>query len=323
MRWRRGPRAAVAPGAIGAAALVAFALSACAPAPPDATPSRAEHAAAGTEGASRPSINDTLTLDADGCARVPATSWHPLSGIEYTGGLRMTLPPSPRGSLVLFVGDEDLPLAVVAETLERQPVPIERTHLPPGPGLQVPPDFWLGDSTPWDAPRFITRVAIAPLPLQERTLILWLGRRAPRVLARLEGVDGSTPAIVCAAALPEDKPYFATGWYGEEPTAEGPVRWMQGQAAVLIAGDGAAATVRVRAAAAIEAPEAATWLTLRVNDTVVFPPRRMQKVFADYAWQVPASAWVDGANELFFSVSETSVRDRRTLGLALASLHIE
>ena len=70
--------------------------------------------------------------------------------------------------------------------------------------------------------------------------------------------------------------------------------------------------------ASVDAAE--TTLSLRVNDFVDLTPVTMQPGFADYEWNVPDSAWVPGTNELFFRVSRTVARGRRTLGLAMTSL---
>ena len=266
-------------------------------------------------------IDTTLSRDDAGCAGVRSTVWHPLSGVEYTGRLRIQLPAQVGGSVVLFVGDV-IPLDLEAETPDGRPIALHLERLPPGPGLHVPPDFWLDDNAPWSAPSEIARVAIDAPGHRDLPFTLSLGRRAPRVIARLVGYPSYTHVAVCAEPVRANETYFATGWYGEEPTSDGAIRWMREHGAVLLASaTGQAAHVHLRAAPAVPGSEGdETTLSLRVNDVFDAPPQRMSVGFADYEWDVPDSAWVAGTNELFFSVSRTFTRGTRTLGLALASV---
>lgn len=292
-----------------------LAVTSSPPRAPGANPPSANHTA------TRPSIDDTLALDAAGCAGVRATVWHPLSGLEYTGRLRITLPAHAGGALVLFVGD-DMRLALEAEEPDGAPVPLRQEHLAAGPGVRIPPDFWLDDQTPWSAPHQITRVAIEALAGEDLSFTLGLGSRAPRVLARLAGYPAETRVPVCAAPVRAGEPYYATGWYGREPGAGGTVRWMRDYAAVLVASaDGRAARVALRAAPAVAADaNAATLLRLQVNDVFEAAAVPMRTGMADYTWDVPDEAWVAGTNELLFSVSRTTARGGRTLGAAVASI---
>jgi hypothetical protein len=94
-------------------------------------------------------------------------------------------------------------------------------------------------------------------------------------------------------------------------------------AVLLSSSHGHAVRVRVRAAPAVASVDAAaTTLSLRVNDFVDLAPVVLQPGFAEYEWSVPDPAWVPGTNELFFRVSRTVTRGRRTLGLAMASLTV-
>jgi hypothetical protein len=266
-------------------------------------------------------IDTTLARDDAGCAGVRSTVWHPLSGVDYTGRLRVRLPAQIGGSVVFYIGDS-VPLDLEAETPDGRPITLHLERLPPGPGLHVPPDFWLDDNAPWSAPREIARVAIDALGHRDLPFTLSLGRRAPRVLARLFGYPPETHVAVCADQVGANDPYFATGWYGQESTSDGVVRWMREHGAVLLASaTGQAAHVHLRAAAAVPSSDGdKTTLSLRVNDAFDAPPRLMLGGFADYDWDVPDSAWVAGTNELFFSVSRTLTRGTRTLGLALSSV---
>lgn len=274
--------------------------------------------------ASDATLNTTLTRDADGCAGVRGTAWHPLSGVDYTGRLRITLPARAGGTLVLFIGDS-VPLDVEAETVTGAPIVVARERLQAGPAAAVPPDFWLEDQSPWNAPREIVRVAVDARAVGDLVFVLRLGRRAPRVLARLTGYPPEAAATVCAQPLAAGERDFTTGWYPEETAPEGPVRWMRGHGAVLVhSPDGRQTRVRIRAAPAVAGGvESPTTVTLRVNDVFDLPPVAMRAGYADYEWLVPDAAWVPGANELLFTVSRVEQRGPRLLGLALASLHAQ
>lgn len=320
MPWRLGPRAAIAIGLTSALALTVVLERLRVPdvpAPP--TPPIVTAAVPSTA-----SIDATLTRDLEGCAGVRSIVWHPLSGVEYTGRLRITLPARFGGAIVLFIGDS-IPLDVEAETGDRVPLAIARERLRTGPGVDLPPDFWLEDHVPSNAPREVTRVSVDARGESELSFVLLLGRRAPRVIARLIGYPPEDKAQVCADPVREREPYFATGWYGEESTPDGPIRWMRHHGAVLVAAShGGAARVRIRAAPAVtgQADEETT-LTLRVNDVFELPAVAMRAGFSDYDWVVPDAAWVSGTNELLFRVSRAERRGSRTLGLALVSLHAE
>jgi hypothetical protein len=276
-----------------------------------------------TDGRASAAINDTLTPDAEGCARVRSTVWHPLSGVEYTGRLRITLPPHPDGAIVLFIGDS-VPLDVEAETGRHTPLAISRERIDFAPGVHLPPDFWLEDQAPWNAPPEVVRVSVDARAERELAFVLLLGRRAPRVIARLTGYPPEIAAQVCADSLAAGEHYFATGWYGEEQTAGGAVRWMGDRGAVLMTSPhGRGTRVRIRAAPAVDDDAAETMVTLRVNDVFELPAVAMQAGFAEYEWAVPDAAWVAGTNELLFTVSRVERRGTRTLGLALASLDVE
>jgi hypothetical protein len=273
---------------------------------------------------SRTVIDDTLTRDAAGCAGVRSTAWHPLSGLDYTGRLRVTLPPHSAGAIVLFIGDS-VPLDVEAETSEGVPLAISRQRLTIGPGVHLPPDFWLDDQAPASAPREVVRVSVPASEERALAFVMLLGRRAPRVIARLTGYPPTTKAQVCAPQVRAGERYFATGWYGEEQTANGARRWMGERGAVLVASaHGSGTRVRIRAAPAVAIENGGeTMVTLRVNDVFESPAMAMRAGFADYEWAVPDAAWVSGTNELLLMVSRVDRQGSRTRGLALASLHVD
>ena len=268
-------------------------------------------------------IDTTLRRDDAGCATVRSTVWHPLSGLDYTGRLRIHLPPRAHAGILLFVGDH-VPLDLEAESIDGRPFPLQRERLMSSLDALVPPDYWLDDGSPWNAPQAITRVSIDASPQRAMDFRLALGRRAPRVLTRLVGYPADAHATICADRLDDAEIYFATGWYGEEHGEVGPVRWMGERGAVLLnSSDGHGAKVLVNAAPAVApSADAETVLALRVNDVFDAAPVRMRAGTATYAWDVPDSAWVPGTNELFLTVSRTITRGTRTMGLELTSLTV-
>jgi hypothetical protein len=305
MPWRRRPRAAFFL-LLGATALIAAAAGLRAPKP---SPQRL--------------LDRTLSRDAAGCAGVNPEVWHPLSGIDYTGRLHVTLPARFGGAIAFYVGDA-LPLDIEALDDHGEPIAIHQERLVAGPGVLVPPDFWLEDGSPTDAPHHISRLTIDAAGGGPRAFTLSLGRRAPRVLARLVNYPAGARAAVCAEPVGVDEIYFATGWYGQEsePT-EGPVRWMRQQGALLVQStEGRAARVHVRLAPATFNDLETTELRVRVNDMHDLPPVALAARFAEYDLAVPDRAWAVGANELLFSVSRTRTVGSRVRGLALASLHV-
>ena len=262
--------------------------------------------------------------DAAGCAGVSTRVWHPLSGLDYTGRLRITLPAQAGGAMLLFVGDA-IPLDVEASTEADDPVPLHQERLTAGPGVLVPPDFWLDDGSPEHAPRQITRLQIDAPDLRPQVVTLALGRRAPRVLARLVGYAPTIRVPVCADPLAANEIYYATGWFGQEqhPVA-GTVRWMREHGALLLASaDGRGVRLRVRAAPAVD-PRGmdSTELSVRVNDVWEPAPVPLGAGFHDYQWSVPDHAWVTGTNEVLLRVSRTRANGTRRVGLALASLDV-
>ena len=323
MPWRFGPGAALALGLPGAVALGVLSEKLRVTDLPS-PPSPPAVVTAVEPPPSIDSIDATLTRDPAGCAGVRSIVWHPLSGVEYTGRLRITLPARSGGTIVLFVGDS-VPLDVEAETVDGAPLAILRERLRTAAGVELPPDFWLEDQVPMNAPREVTRVIVDARGEGDLAFVLLLGRRAPRVLARLMGYPPEARAPVCADAVREGQRYFATGWYGEEATTDGSIRWMREHGAVLVpSAHGLGARVRIRAAPAMPSDgETETTMTLRVNDVFESPAIAMRPGFSDYEWSVPDAAWVSGTNELFFRVSRVERRGTRTVGLALASLHVE
>jgi hypothetical protein len=254
---------------------------------------------------------------------VRSSEWHPLSGLEYTGRLDVWLPAAHGGAIVFYIGDA-VWLDIEAVLPGGVPLLITRERRDSVLAPDVPPDYWLDDGIPWRAPPRITRVRVEAAADRERAFTLALGRRAPRVVARLSGYPPHVRALVCARPIVPGEVYFATGWYGRERDEIGqPLRWMREHGAVIVsAGRDGPVRVRVRArpAAGVREP---VLLTMTVNEVFAAPALEMRAGFADYVWEVPDRAWVPGANELLFEVSRTIVSGHRTLGMALASVAVE
>ncbi len=248
--------------------------------------------------------------------------------------------------MVMVIGDT-VPLDIEARSVGGTPVPIRREKLRGAPGLGVPPDFWLESESPWSMPRELVRITIDALPTRAQVIELTLGRRAPRVLARLTGYSNDVRAQACAARIgmadafvnrpdlvisPSQSEYFATGWYAEERASADAVsvRWMGEHGAMLVpsARDGAV-RIRLRASPPLaESRDNAPLLSVRVNDVFDMITVPMVAGVADYEWSIPDAAWVAGTNELLFSVSRTlrvpyrGGNHMRRLGLALHQLEL-
>jgi hypothetical protein len=235
--------------------------------------------------------------------------------------------------MVLFIGDT-LRLDLEAETVDRAPVPLVTDRLRAGPGVNIPPDFWLESGSPWSMTAEVVRVRLEALPQGDRVVYVNLGRRAPRVLARLMGYGADARAPVCAARLdardafagiddfeltPPLSEYFARGWHAEEHTSGTPLRWMEDSGAILLpsARDGSVRIVLEAAPAASIAAHDGVMLSLRVNDVFEASPVPMRDGFSQYVWEIPDAAWVKGTNELLFTVSPTAMRGGEVYGLAV------
>ncbi|MCC7243917.1 MAG: hypothetical protein IT180_18490 [Acidobacteria bacterium] len=171
------------------------------------------------------------------CAIVRADRWSLLPGVEYSGRLGVDVPARPGGEMQVIVGDT-LPLAVRVETPDGRPVPVNAEALLRGPGSSAPPaDYWLESGTPEQGPPLASRLHLAAHPVRSTLLSLRLGRRAPRVLARLVGFDKDARGRICAApvgqrvlfrgGLPvtqvplDEQDLFGRGWYGVGNTPAG------------------------------------------------------------------------------------------------------
>jgi hypothetical protein len=279
----------------------------------------------------------SAVVDRHRCAAIREDRWSLLPGLEFTGRIGLTI-PAGLGEVRLIVGDT-LPVALQAERPDGQPVPIMVETLLTGPSANMPPpDYWLDGGTPRDAPGEIVRATIAASPIVDRIVAVRLGRRAPRVLARLRGYPVGAHGRVCAATLGPDRLFtapvneerialdaealFGVGWYGFERYASEAFRWAAGDAVVLAPIERRGALrVSARLAPAVTIGESPA-LTLAVNG-IAQAPLPMRPGQADYSWDVPSHGWVSGVNDLHFHVSRT-VRpaeqgggDRRVLGFAL------
>lgn len=271
------------------------------------------------------------------CVNVRGDRWNLLPGVEFTGRISVQVPAGRDSNVTLVIGDA-LPLTIEAETAEGVPLPITTTSVP---ATAAPVDFWMEYGSPWLAPRHIVQGTLAARDDRAQSVIVNLGRRAPRVLARLAGYPDEVRGRICAAAVdaapafsagnglqigPGDAAYFASGWYGlETQPSPGRVRWMTDHGALLVPSsrDGAI-RVRLHAMPAAAGEDDVTMVRLLVNDVFATAPVAMVAGTATYEWIVPAIAWVVGTNELLLSVSHTSSaadrRDPRALGLALQEI---
>ncbi|MGE3275295.1 MAG: hypothetical protein AB7O67_09300 [Vicinamibacterales bacterium] len=276
------------------------------------------------------------------CATIRTDRWSPLPGLEYTGRLGLHL-PAGRGRLTLLVGDT-MPLLLRLALPAGQTVPVEVEPVLAGPGNdQVPPDYWLEAGDPFGMPQRVRRVTVRAEPARGRVFALELGRRAPRVFARLDGFeDGAVTARACAAPLGAgpwlteaelaaelplgDARLFGTGWFGI--AGEGPdagARLASGAAAVLVP-VAAPGGMDVRLVAAPAVQGLAT-VSLAVNG-LEQASQVMDDAWGEYHWRVPAGAWVAGTNELLFVVAPVSDEqglaggERRELGMAVQRIVI-
>ncbi len=281
------------------------------------------------------------------CTTVRSDRWSLLPGLEYTGRVGVLIPPSIVGELRVIVGD-GLPVQVRASLPHGEPMPIRVETLLAGSGVAAPPaDYWFERGVPEDAPDRVVMLHLEPHPVSPRLVSLHLGRRSPRVLARLDGVAPSARARICAApigapvvrgdegqavAIPlTSEALFGTGWYGVEGAGTDRFRWMDSDGVVLVP-SAAKTPVRVTFEAAsgtVPAGESASGqtVTLRVNalEMATLPTSgAMQR----YEWDVPASAWLAGTNELWFHASravrpaDAGGEDTRWLAMAVRAIAV-
>ncbi len=279
------------------------------------------------------------------CATVRGDRWSQLPGLEYTGRLGVQVPPRIGGEMRLIVGDA-LPLQLEVATPDGREVPVTADALMAGPGSETPPaDYWLDDGVPEDGPPMIARVHLPANPVRTRLLSVRLGRRAPRVLARLIGYDSAARGRVCAApggrtvlfandrrdemvSLENDEA-FGTGWYGAEGRGAQTFRWTRADAVVLLSSamrTDVTVTVEAEPAAGVGRGDAdARPITLLVNGVDV-GSQPMRPGRQPYRWSVPAGVWLAGTNELWWHMSravrpaDTGGTDPRTLALRVSSI---
>jgi hypothetical protein len=282
------------------------------------------------------------------CAAVRTDRWSQLPGLEYTGRLGLQVPPQIGAEMQLIVGDA-LPLQLEVATPDGRDVPVKTDALMAGPGSETPPaDYWLDGSLPENGPRVIRRVHVPAYPAGADLVSVRLGRRAPRVLARLIGYDGPARGRVCAAPAAgsvlfghdrrqegvslENDEVFGTGWYGQEGRGAQLFRWTSTDAVVLLSSalrTDVIVTMEAEAAAGVGRGDAeAPLLTLRVNG-VEMASQPMGQGRRPYKWNVPAGVWLAGTNELWWHTSQ-SVRpadmggtDTRTLALRVSLIAVD
>jgi hypothetical protein len=284
----------------------------------------------------------TATLQ---CAIVRADRWSQLPGLEYTGRLGLQVPPQLGAEMQLIVGDA-LPLQLEVATPDGRDVPVRTDALMAGPGSETPPaDYWLDGGLPENGPPMIKRVHVPASPARTELVSVRLGRRAPRVLARLVGYDSAARGRVCAApggrtmlfgddrreeaASLENDEVFGTGWYGDEGRGPELFRWASTDAVVLLSSalrTDVTVTMDAEAAAGVGRSDAEVpRLTLRVNGVDV-GTQPMEQGKHPYKWNVPAGVWLAGPNELWWHTSR-AVRpadmggtDKRMLALRVSSI---
>jgi hypothetical protein len=278
------------------------------------------------------------------CATVRGDRWSQLPGVQYTGRLGLLVPAGISGELHVIVGDA-LVLPLRAETPDGRDVALRQDALSSGPGVAPPPaDFWIDDGVPSRESRWIQRVRIPADPLTPALVSMELGRRAPRIIARLVGFGNDPRGRVCAVprgpvhlrsagidALDlRDETLFGAGWYGRERQGAGAFRWAGPDAVLLVdsaARVGVDVSIEASTAAAVE-PGNPTTIALRVNDTDL-GTRVGTDGTSRYSWRVPAGVWVAGTNELWWTTSR-AVRpsdggsaDNRVLALRVSAITLE
>jgi hypothetical protein len=183
------------------------------------------------------------------CAPVRSDRWSQLPGLEYTGRLGIELPAAIGGEMQLIVGDT-LPLRVRVESADGGEVPTVAESLLSGPGVAAPPpDYWFDGGLPEDSPHVIRRLHLPMHPTRASLVAVHLGRRAPRVIARLSGAADEARGRICAAPLGretlftakdterialDDPHVFGTGWYGLEHRGGAAFRWADADAVLLL-----------------------------------------------------------------------------------------
>ncbi len=292
----------------------------------------------------------SLAVSALRCATVLGDRWSQLPGLEYTGRLGIELPAGVAGEMQLIVGDA-LPVRIDVESMVGDAPAVLTEPLLSGPGVSAPPpDLWFDGGTPEDGPHTIRRVRLSAHPTRASWLSVQLGRRAPRVIARLVGMDERARGRICAAPIGRDPLFgddtvaesialgdahvFGTGWYGLQRDGTATFRWADADAVVLVPSMG-----RMGVEVALDAERAdgvgaadggddadgrspaprrrvmareAVTLTLRVNG-VDAGTHEVGGGARRYRWPVPAGVWLEGTNELWWHTSR-AVRPADTGG---------
>lgn len=257
------------------------------------------------------------------CSPVSA-QWRVLTGLDLTGRLGLHVPAGP-GRLEVEVAGAS-PASVRAATADGQPV--GRVTSGPGAGVISAPT--------------VTRFELEAIADGAGDASLALNAREPLVAARF--VDGAGPATICAAPLPrldpfdeaggdtatialDDDVFFAAGWHQAEGLGAGAFRWTTGRALILVPSAGThAVTLAIDARPAARSVDGAVRLRLAVNGAVV-GEEAMTDTTQTYTWNVPASVWADGTNELALEVSRVAApaasgADPRELGVAVSAIRL-
>jgi hypothetical protein len=277
------------------------------------------------------------------CVAVSTDRWSQLPGLEYTGRLGLVIPPHVSGALLLVAGDT-LPLAVRATTPDGADRVLDARPLSSGPGASPPPaDYWIDGTLDEAAQHAMERLRFAADPLRTQLVSVALGRRAPKVIARLAGYGGEARGRVCAA--PVGATYFdsgseavlpldadanlASGWYGLEGRGADRFRWAAPDAFVLMRSARRADVLvtLVTGAARPTDGDGETTVTLRVNG-VDAGSRVLRQGEERLTWPAPAGVWVEGTNELWWHTSrvvrpsDRGGADTRVLALRVKEIRV-
>lgn len=275
------------------------------------------------------------------CTTIGSERWSVLPGLEYTGRIGIEIPASAAGRVVMVIGDA-LPLQLLATSADRRALPFIIQTLSTAPASALPPEFLLEGDSSLAHFRYIVRAELAAPASGTALVNVQLGRRAPRVIARLSGHNTDARGRICAAPQETDAFWeagameavvvplraaslFGRGWYGAEGAAQ-VYRWTDGNGAVLVPSARAGAVrVSVEGAPAADLGGSGPDVSLEVNG-IPQGTHSMAAGVGTYSWTVSAGEWIRGTNELLLSVSHTvrpadqGSHDMRTLGLRVSRI---
>jgi hypothetical protein len=274
------------------------------------------------------------------CTEVSTQRWSQLPGLEYTGKLGVKIPGGSGGELSVIVAD-DLPLVVRATFPDGEVVPVTLEPLDIWRDANVPPAaYWLNTTETRKVPAHVARLRVEAKS-SVRQVGLHLGRRGPRVLARLAGYRDSELGQVCAAPLPGEPldavpgpsevplsqdEWMGTGWHPAEYDTGGLFRRTSAAAALLVTTRGSRGVRVIINAAPEGGEEGRPELALALNG-IALGGRRMRSETSRYEWAVRPGAWSAGTNELLLQMSRarrpTTPSDARPPGVIVRRVTID